>query len=270
MTQSEENQKRKVNRQFLTSTKNVLCISFLLWLNTLTAQTKNITIINQQWLQYYNQLKLNDNWSLLTDCGYRWENSFQESRQYLIRTGVGYSVNSGFMLAGGFTHLGFLSSGVVNKVEFRPYQELSLTNEYNKVTLNHRYRIEERFFNPVVNGSIQNTNTFNFRFRYSFMAGFPLFALSKSKPDNILLLNIGNELFINVGSGIVYTIFDQNRILISPTLQFNKKMTISITWNSQFSSTPTPASYRYTNVIWLQIKHKLEARARKSSGVGTP
>lgn len=262
MMQKDENQKRLVDA----SPKKILCILFLLWISALTAQTKNISIGNQQWLQYYNQLKLSEKWTWLNDGGYRWKDGFQESTQYLVRTGLGYSVRSGLMLAGGFAHLGFFSSGEVYQLEFRPYQELSLTNTYGKTTLHHRYRIEERFFNPVINGSIQNTNTFNFRFRYSFMASFPLFALSKSKPDKLFLLNIGNELFINAGSGIVYTIFDQNRIIISPTFQFSKKLAVSFTWNSQFASTPTPGSYRYTNVLWLQLRHKLDITTKKKDG----
>jgi hypothetical protein len=124
--------------------------------------------------------------------------------------------------------------------------------------ITHRYRIEERFFNPVVNGSIQTPNTFNFRFRYAAMISVPLFGLSKTNPDTKFLLNFGDEVFINAGRGIVHTIFDQNRIIISPSFQLSKKMTVSLTWSRQYASTATRASFKRTNITWLQVRHTLD------------
>lgn len=224
----------------------------------LTAQTKNISHGNQQWLQYYNQIKLSEKWTWLSDLGYRWEDGFESSTQYVLRTGLGYTVNPNLKIATGFAHLGFYSSGKVSRVEFRPYQELSMEHKLNKIGVNHRFRIEERFFNPVVNGEIQSPNTFNFRFRYAITASVPLFTLSESNPDRKLSLNVGNEIFINGGKTVVYNIFDQNRFTISPTVHFSKNLNASVTWVSQFAASNMPASYNYRNVIWFQIRQKLD------------
>lgn len=242
--------------------KNILSVIFLLWINVLMAQTKNTSTNNQQWLQYYNQIKLNEKWTWVNDGGYRWRGGFEESAQYILRTGIGYSINPNVRILTGFAHLGFFSDHAMNKVEFRPYQELVVKNRFNKIGITHRYRIEERFFNPIVDRSIESPNTFNFRFRYSFMASFPLFGLSKTDPDKLFVLNIGDEIFINAGSSIVNNVFDQNRILISPSFLFSKNLTIALTWNSQFASTTQQASYRYSNIIWFQIKHNLDLNAK--------
>jgi hypothetical protein len=89
------------------------------------------------------------------------------------------------------------------------------------------------------------------------MMGIPLFRLSKEKANRIFLLYVGDEIFINAGNTITNTIFDQNRIIFSPSLKLNEQVTFSLTWNSQFASTSFQNTYKYTNVIWFQIKHKL-------------
>jgi hypothetical protein len=243
--------------------RNVLTIPLFLFFFLVAprmsfGQQKNVVNGKQQWFQYYNQTKLNDKWTLLFDAGYRWKDGFQESSQYIVRAGVGYNINANIRISSGLAHLGFYSSDKLNKVEFRPYQEVLVHNKFNKIGLVHRYRIEERFFNPVTNGEIQTPNTFNFRFRYSLMVSIPLFKLSKVKKDKVFLINIGDEIFLHAGKSVVNNVFDQNRFIVSPTFKLDESSTLSLTWNSQFASTASQAVFNNTNVFWLQIKHELD------------
>ncbi len=231
--------------------------------STLLGQVKNISTGNQQWLQYYSQIQLSDRWTWLSDAGFRWKGGFEENSQYVIRTGIGYAINPTIRISTGFAHLGFYSSDKVDRVEFRPYQELLVENKFNKVGLNHRYRIEERFFNPVINGQIQPSSSFNFRFRYSVIVSIPLFRLSKGESAKVFLLNIGDEIFINAGKEIVDRVFDQNRLIISPAFKLSEHLTLSLTWNSQFESTSTQAHFVYTNVFWLQVNQKIILKKEK-------
>ena len=228
-----------------------------------SAQQKTIKRSNQQWLQYYAEMKITEKWTLLADGGYRATDNFRETVQYIARAGLGYTINPGIHISVGFAKLGFYSSGKENKTEFRPYEELFIKNTFNKFDITHRLRVEERFFNPVVNGDIKTPGTFNFRFRYSFMASIPLFKLSKRNADEKLLLNVGDEIFLNAGHEIVYNVFDQNRFIISPTIQFSKNFSVFFTWNSQFAATTTQAAYNYTSVAWLQVKHKINFTHKK-------
>lgn len=228
-----------------------------------SAQQKTINRSNQQWLQYYAQMKLSEKWTLLADGGYRATDNFRETVQYIARAGLDYTINPSIHVSAGFANLGFYSSGKENKIEFRPYEELLIKNTFKKFDITHRLRVEERFFNPVINGNFKSPGTFNFRFRYFFMASIPLFNLSKKNVEEKILLNIGDEIFLNAGHEIVYNVFDQNRFIISPTLQFRKSFSVSFTWNSQFASTNTPATYNYTSVAWLQVRHKINFAHQK-------
>lgn len=230
--------------------------------NDLFGQNKDVTSGNQQWFQYYNETQLSEKWAWLSDAGYRWQNGFKESSQYLIRIGIGYNLNSNCRVSSGFAHLGFYSNDVLNRMEFRPYQEVQFKHNFNKIDLNHRYRIEERFSYPYNNNQTKSESTFNFRFRYSIMVGIPLFKLRGEKE---IILNIGNEIFINAGKDIVNNVFDQNRFIISPSFKLNKQLTFSLTGNNQFASTTTQGNFENTYIIWLQIKHKLTLKKKKQN-----
>jgi hypothetical protein len=229
----------------------------MIFCHDLFGQSKIVSNGNQQWFQYYNQAKLGNKWTLFSDLGYRWKDGFHENSQYIIRTAIGYSIHPSLRISLGVAHLGSYIAKKASIFEFRPYQELALKNNFNEIELTNRFRVEERFFNFDYNGEIQLPSDFNFRFRYSIMMGIPLFRLSKEKTNRIFLLYIGDEIFINAGNTIANNIFDQNRIIFSPSLKLNEQVTFSLTWNSQFASTSLQNTYKYTNVIWFQIKHKL-------------
>jgi len=230
--------------------------------NDLIGQNKYVSTGNQQWFQYYNETQLSNKWIWLSDASYRWKNGFQENSQYLLRTGIGYKLNSNIRISSGLAHLGFFSNDAVTRMEFRPYQEVQVKHNFSNIDLNHRYRIEERFFYPYMDGQIQSLSTFNFRFRYSIMVGIPLFKL-RGEIEKEFILNIGNEIFINAGNDIVNNVFDQNRVIISPSFKLNELLTFSLTWNNQFASTTTQGKFEHTNIIWLQIKHKLALKNKK-------
>ena len=240
----------------------LLCVCGCISLSSIS-QTRIVNRSEQQWLQYYAQIKVAEKWTALADAGYRATDFLNDPLQYIVRGGVDYGINPNLHVAAGFAHLGFYSGGKENRIEFRPYQELLNKNKFNKVELTHRFRVEERIFHTVVNGAIQHPATFNFRFRYFFVASIPLFQLSKKNADKKVLLNVGDEIFINAGKEIVYNVFDQNRFLISPTLQVNPVFLISFTWNSQFGATSKQATYNYASVAWLQIRHKINFDPKK-------
>lgn len=257
----DDNARTQAPEQILSyRTRQITCLLLFILTagtSTLLGQAKNISTENQQWLQYYNQIQLSDKWTWLSDAGYRWKGGFEEHSQYVIRTGIAYAINAAIRISSGFAHLGFYSSDKIDRVEFRPYQELLVINKFNKVGLNHRYRIEERFFNPVIDGQIQTPNSFNFRFRYSLMVSIPLFNLSKDRPEKVFIVNIGDEIFLNAGNSIIDRVFDQNRLIISPTFKLSDRLILSLTWNNQFKSTSTKARFIHTNVFWFQVNQKL-------------
>jgi len=220
---------------------------------TLFAQKKNVTHGNQQWLQYYNQSVLSKNFTLLTDGGFRWKNSFNEKSQYLVRTGLGYNLDANIRIAVGMGFLGFYNENAIFKTEKRPYQEISIKNKIKTLKITHRFRSEQRFFSYP-----DDKNTaFNHRFRYRIMLDLPLFSLASSDTDKKVSITVGDEILLNAGKEVIFNVFSQNRFLIGTSIPVNKDLNVSLLYYLDYSKSNSPNDYLQNNNVWLGIKHKL-------------
>lgn len=254
----------KVHYQFL-KTKQYLGFTIFftlcLYSSYSIAQGKHIQYTNQQWFQYFNVIRFSQKWSLLTDGGYRLKDEFRKSSQYIIRSAMGYYLNSGTRIAVGFAHLGFYDSDKLNKLEFRPYQEIVMKQKYQPIGINNRFRIEERVLRTV--NREKNGNSFHFRFRYRVLISLPILRFSSTNPDKKLFLSIGDEIFINAGKEIVYNIFDQNRIAIGTSVHFNKNTSAGFAYNYQFAATSSPELFKRDNIFWFDLRHTIHFSKKK-------
>jgi Protein of unknown function (DUF2490) len=240
----------------LRSTKILILFLLLVILSpTTNGQTKKVSYTNQQWIQYYVQLKLSDKWMGLADAGYRSGNGSVHRSVYIARAGIGYQLNPNVGLGSGFAHLGFYRSGTLSLSENRLYQEVMVKHNPGTVGVSHRARLEERYFKYVD----PPENNFNFRFRYRLLLSVPIIKLSsENSDDRKLLLNLGDEIFLNAGKEVVYNVFDQNRILIGMTVQLRNNLGINVTYNHQFIGLRSAGTYEQDEVLWLGINHTID------------
>ena len=237
--------------------KRLLILIIFLVYHSLFGQERQTLHRNEQWIEYYAQLKLNAKYKVIFDGGCRWRDNFDTGVIYFARTGLDYALTDKINVHLGFAHVGYFSgSESLGQIEHRPYQELSMQNTMKSINILHRIRVEERFFEPISNEYSNSFNWFNWRFRYMIMFDIPLFRLSKTKPDYRVSLGLGDEIFINAGRKIVYNHFDQNRLLCSPTFHFGKNFNIGVTWSNQYAATTVPNQYLHSQVIWLQVRQK--------------
>jgi hypothetical protein len=212
---------------------------------------------DQEWIHYYATFELSEALSVQADGGYRWKNGLGDRSQYIMRLGTSYELSKMFQVAGGFAYSGTYVNGTLGRVEFRPYQDIGIKIDLHKVNMLHRFRIEERFINPVLDGRIQNSNSFNMRYRYAIALNIPLFRLFKNKPESQFVLNLGDEIFINSGN-YINDMFDQNRFTISPTVKWNNNFSVALSWAHAYASTPLPDTFLRTDILWLQIRQRFK------------
>lgn len=228
----------------------------LFFLSTSTFAQKNILSSNQVWIQSYHEAHISTKWTVLFDGGFRWRDGFDDKMAYIVRAGLGYHLSPHLRVSAGFAYMGGYAGEKVVRYEYRPYQEFFLKDKLGKISISHRFRVEERFFKERALDSV--AVDFNFRFRYALMLGIPLINLSSKDPDRRLILNVGDEIFLNAGKEISHRIFDQNRLIISPTLQWDKDLSVAFTYNSQFASTLAADTFLQSHIFWLQIRYNLE------------
>jgi len=214
-------------------------------------QEKNITYSNQQWIQYYNQTQLNEKWAILADVGIRRQNKLQDWSQALVRGGVSYTLNSTLQLAGGIAYFTSFKNNERVAEEKRCWEEFSLKQTVFRFSIQHRFRLEERYFFTFST----KERSFNYRMRYRFYFTVPL--NHSSLTDKTLYFLGGDEIFLNFGKKVIYNMYDQNRVLAGLGYKFNDLFQISLTYVYQYAQKNKPLSFEETGIVWLAISHKI-------------
>jgi hypothetical protein len=170
------------------------------------------------WLIYFGNQKINSKFNWHNEVQYRNYNFIGDENQLLFRTGIGYNLsenNNNLLLGYGFietktyTASGLKSDKVV-KNEHRIYQQFITKQNFNNFYIQHRYRIEERFF----------TNDFKMRFRYFLGMNKPI--TKKTMGKNAIYLSAYNEIFLNDEKPT----FDRNRLYGAIGYCINKNIKI--------------------------------------------
>jgi long-subunit fatty acid transport protein len=173
------------------------------------------------WLIYIGSKKLSPKWNLHHEIQYRNYNVIGDMEQLLIRTGLGYDIGSrsnvllgyGYINSENFTGTG---NDQVTVEEHRIFQQFITKQNIGSVSLQHRYRFEQRFVE----------SDFKTRFRYFLGLNFPF-------KDSKYYASVYNEIFLNGASNV----FDRNRIYGGLGYKVKKGIKVEIGYMSQIFET---------------------------------
>ncbi len=239
----------------------ILGISLLIAANTLAQGSKKVTHQNLIGYRFFNHLTFAKNWE--------WSQEFEERRfmfpdaqhQYLLRTQISRKLPKGWSATAGFAW--FMNtlpqdpraSDTYVRPELRPFQFLSYKQSLTKkISLSHRYGLEERFFRKVNDeGKLINGYDFVYRFRYKLEADIP--QIEKETRKGALSLRIFDELFLNFGKKIVRNTFDQNRIGSSLVYGLTKNIELEGYYSNWFQQRIIGDDYYSRNVVRITLHH---------------
>lgn len=176
------------------------------------------------WMIYFGNKKINSKWNLHNEVQYRNYNAIGDLEQLLLRVGLGYNLTEKTNLLFGY---GFILSenyiGDTDKKfqinEHRIYQQLITKQYFKKLSIQHRYRFEQRFVE----------DDFKLRFRYFLGINVPL----SKKETNKLYLSAYNEIFLNTESPI----FDRNRLYGGIGYKISDSVRMELGYMNQFFET---------------------------------
>lgn len=164
------------------------------------------------WLIYFGNKKINDKWNWHHEVQYRNFNFVGDTEQLLIRTGIGYTMPDNNSNA----HLGYAyiynepyigeTNDKTNFTEHRIYQQFITRQTFGRVSLQHRYRFEQRFFSD------------DFRLRWRYFLAVNVALNKKQMEDKTAYLSFYNEIFLNTVSDY----FDRNRLYGGLGYRFSK------------------------------------------------
>lgn len=164
------------------------------------------------WFIYFGDKKINPRWNWHHEVQYRNFNFIGDLEQLLLRTGIGYNLsenNNNVLLGYGFIYSEPYILGTEEKTNFsenRIYQQFITRQRFGRVSLQHRYRFEQRFFE----------DDFRLRLRYFLSCNIAL--NRKEMTDKTFYLSAYNEIFVNTEQ----TYFDRNRLYGGIGYRFSK------------------------------------------------
>ena len=238
--------------------KHYLIVIFLLSLfNNSVAQNTSPTIVrdNMLWLGYYNSIILNPKWSINSDLQFRTKNELKEYSQALIRSDVSYKLKDRLTISVGFAHFRYFLTKEKTRGEWRPWQELKLTDKVGNCKLSHRLRVEQRFNETVKNSEATNDYQFNFRFRYRLDLRYPV--LKEKETGNNLYVLVGNEIMLNAGNSISYNYFDQDRLYAGINYEINKKISLQLQYMHIWQQASNGLTLNSNEVLRFNIYHTI-------------
>lgn len=176
------------------------------------------------WFIYFGNQKINDKWNWNNEIQYRNYNFIGNLQQLLIRTGLGYdltennnNVSLGYAYINSHPYIDDTDEkGNVN--EHRIFQQFITRQNFGRVFIQHRYRLEERFIE----------GNYSTRARYFLALNVPFNAPIVT--EKTIYFSAYNEIFLNFESPV----FDRDRLFgglgygISKDLRFELGMMYQI------------------------------------------
>lgn len=198
------------------------------------------------WFLYFGNQKINDKWNWHNEVQYRNYNFAGDLQQLLLRTGFGYNLsenNNNILLGYAFIRSeNYItdSSEKIGSNENRIYQQFITRQNFGRVFIQHRYRIEERFL----------PDNFKLRFRYFLSLNIPV--NKKSMVDKAIYLSAYDEIFLNAESPV----FDRNRIYGGLGYVINKNFRVEVGFMAQTTENANRNQFQFILFNNIPFKSK--------------
>lgn len=190
--------------------------------------------------------------------------------QFLVRGSGFYSLNHGWAFYIGYTY--FLQSphdpnSESNLVapEHRPMFGFTQKQKYGRITLSHRYQLEERFQHNTAGSELAPGYKFVARLRYRLGLSILLFDKDKSSSKGALKLNISDELHMQVGKPVKGQPYDQNRVHASLEYNITDNLAVFTGYTNWFQQRSNNQGFYNRHIIDSGISLKFDLSKKKTT-----
>lgn len=173
---------------------------------------------------------LTQRWNVTGLAFVRGANGLSEWQQWYVRPSIGYALNRNVEVGVGYTFAQMFPYGsqpvAMAFSEHNIFEQVILRQKAGRVGLMHRFRLEQRFIDRVVqqqeeDARIEGRNYAN-RFRFRIDGQIPV-ALKQR-----LFVGLYNELFVHLQDAMLPDAFDQNRVYVGLGYQFNDRLRLEM------------------------------------------
>ncbi len=196
----------------------------LLFCNELHTQTSGLGT----WSIISTKYQVSNQYFFLFETQIRSQQIYNNFNYYESKAGMGYNFpkNGSVLIAAGHYTTYQPDGNFKNPTtgnEFRIWEQFILNNNINRLKLEHRYRLEQRF----------TASGYRNRFRYRLNAIYPI--NNSSIKQKTWYLSVYNEFFLN-NDGVY---FEQNRMFAGIGYQINNRLTAQGGFINRFDNLDT-------------------------------
>lgn len=211
------------------------------------------------WTRYYNQLLLNEKWSLHSEFDNRLFTKPVQENLYAVRIQGRYKINDHLETGVGFTYFSVDTQVPENNLDFnipeyRGQQDITWKQKTGKITINQRFQLEERFIHNANKESLLPGSTFSWRFRYRLQGDYTVW----KKEKQVLKAVVSDEIMFNFGKKIIKNTFDQNRIYAAIHYGLNNNLAFEFGYLNSFQRRASGIDYFNRDIIRFSIFHKIK------------
>lgn len=192
----------------------LICI-FQLWRTAAFPQDRVSTTNQHAWFSYFGDHPVSKRWELHLEGQWRRHDLGLKWQQLLLRPGVNFELNPSVILTAGYGFVDTFQYGdyptAYRFPEHRLFEQVLVKHKVGKLDLQHRYRLEQRFFGVRSDQAINRIDSSRYenRFRYLTRVNIPLTA------DKKYYIGTFDEFFLNFGKNVAANVFDQNRAYVA-------------------------------------------------------
>ncbi len=249
------------------------CFTLLLASNAfcLVAQAqavdKNVTYQDLVWFGYFNRAELSSKVMLVSELQERHYIEGFKRHQRLIRAQVQYRIHPEWNVSVGLTY--FLQSAQdpastsdLVVPEIRPHIQLSGDVKLSdKLRMNHRMKLESRYFRNVDDGELADGFEHWYRARYRLGLAYTIARIN----DRPLKLLASDEFMINFGELITYNRFDQNRYYFGFSIEITDQFTFEAGYMNWFQQRASGVDFYDRDILRLNVHHRINLKSKQPS-----
>ena len=253
-------------------------LSILLGLVTFVGFSQENRVIDRNaigWYTYNGDHKLADRWELHTEYQWRRIDFIRTWQQSLARVGLVYKITDRVKVSGGYTQFTTYPYGKfpsadmgVPVPENRIYEDIEVSDQFGRLVLSHRFRLEQRWIGQPSNKNPRTIADWEYqhRIRYQLSATFPLNGTTIDNGE--FYLNAFDELFISFGRNVGLNVFNQNRLSGGVGYQVRNNFKVELNYFNRVlqHAEPEPATkkpiFDVDNGFRLNVSYDLDFRRR--------
>ena len=259
-------------------------LSCVLLAVSIAAQAQRATDRNSHvWISHLGDHRFSEHWSFHTEAHIRQAEMGVMPQQLLIRPAINFHLNQDVMFTVGYSYYYNYRYGAhpikVGTWENNVFEQMQFTSRIGKVTLQNRFRLEQRFIaalkadTTATSGYTFDKYTYQSRFRVRLMATLPLGKHAKVEPKSWFLC-VYDELFLNFGDNARLDFLNQNRISGLVGYQFNKQGNVQVGYLLQTLQRPGAASgadlVEMNSTLHMILSWNLDFRKSKAPANAEP